>query len=176
MNTGSLSDRGSASDEHSTSILDERMQELRHAQAIINGLRDYRENLLTCRADLEPAGRLRVVELSNPPRDDHDRAVLLLVADYERLLKAVVATIKPAQKATAGDPRGKADPSSSAASPQDEAVREAETRFLILPDGMSVCLGGRFNGWLMRKHPDGQWVSVQKLPVEPLALEDWMKP
>lgn len=26
---------------------------------------------------------------------------------------------------------------------------------------------GRFHGWLFRKHPDGQWVSVRKL--EPVA-------
>ena len=31
----------------------------------------------------------------------------------------------------------------------------------------AACLdGGRFNGWLMWKHPDGQWVSKRK-------LEDW---
>lgn len=28
----------------------------------------------------------------------------------------------------------------------------------------AACLdGGRFNGWLMWKHPDGQWVSKRKL-------------
>ncbi|QWY83221.1 hypothetical protein [Rhizobium phage RHph_X2_25] len=33
-----------------------------------------------------------------------------------------------------------------------------------------VCLDGKWKGWLFRKHPDGQWVSVRKLdeadPVE----------
>ena len=23
--------------------------------------------------------------------------------------------------------------------------------------------GGRFHGWLLRRHPDGQWVTVRKL-------------
>lgn len=27
--------------------------------------------------------------------------------------------------------------------------------------------GGRFHGWLFRRHPDGQWISVRKL--EPIA-------
>ncbi len=38
-----------------------------------------------------------------------------------------------------------------------------------LPDGTAVCCnpGGRFHGWLFRKHPDGQYVSVKKL--EPVA-------
>ena len=27
---------------------------------------------------------------------------------------------------------------------------------------MGLCRG-RFDGWLMRKHPDGQWVSVENL-------------
>lgn len=26
-----------------------------------------------------------------------------------------------------------------------------------------VCLDGKWKGWLFRKHPDGQWVSVKKL-------------
>ncbi|MBN7804860.1 hypothetical protein JZX86_05715 [Agrobacterium rosae] len=26
-----------------------------------------------------------------------------------------------------------------------------------------VCLDGKWKGWLFRKHPDGQWVSVRKL-------------
>lgn len=28
-----------------------------------------------------------------------------------------------------------------------------------------VCLDGKWRGWLFRKHPDGQWVSVRKLEV-----------
>lgn len=30
--------------------------------------------------------------------------------------------------------------------------------------------GGRFHGWLFRKHPDGQWVSVRKLDAIPVGL------
>lgn len=38
----------------------------------------------------------------------------------------------------------------------------------------AVCCnpGGRFHGWLFRRHPDGQWVSVRKLKtVDLLATE-----
>lgn len=38
----------------------------------------------------------------------------------------------------------------------------------------SACLdGGRFHGWLMWKHPDGQWVSKRKLEAwEIMQAED----
>ena len=26
-----------------------------------------------------------------------------------------------------------------------------------------VCVGGRFDGWLMWRHPDGCWISREKL-------------
>ena len=39
-------------------------------------------------------------------------------------------------------------------------------RIVILGGGKGVCIGGRFDGWLMRKHPDGQWVSEAKLESE----------
>ncbi len=34
--------------------------------------------------------------------------------------------------------------------------------------------GGRFHGWLFRKHPDGAWISVRKLDTveNPLAPYD----
>jgi len=48
-----------------------------------------------------------------------------------------------------------------------------QARILIIDDRdpiLGVSSGGRFDGWLMRKHPDGQWVSVRKLTEEdPLA-------
>ena len=32
-----------------------------------------------------------------------------------------------------------------------------------------VCLDGKWKGWFFRKHPDGQWVSVQKLvEIDPM--------
>lgn len=71
--------------------VNDRFVELKRAQRIIDGLKAYRENLLTCRLDMEPVGRARIRELSTPPRDDHDRAVLLLVGDVERLIKAIAA-------------------------------------------------------------------------------------
>jgi hypothetical protein len=40
-----------------------------------------------------------------------------------------------------------------------------------------VCIGGRWNGWLMRKHADGRWMSVRKLetanPIDDLPR--WVK-
>jgi hypothetical protein len=39
-------------------------------------------------------------------------------------------------------------------------------RIALLGVGKGVCIGGRFDGWLMRKHPDGQWVSEAKLESE----------
>ncbi|MEJ0092775.1 MAG: hypothetical protein WDN46_10080 [Methylocella sp.] len=36
--------------------------------------------------------------------------------------------------------------------------------FKISPDLAVNCApSGKFHGWLFRKHPDGQWVSVQEL-------------
>lgn len=39
-------------------------------------------------------------------------------------------------------------------------------RVLVLDHHMGVKVGGRFDGWLMRRHPDGEWVTVRKLPEE----------
>lgn len=52
-----------------------------------------------------------------------------------------------------------------------------QPKFLLLPDGNSVCVnpGGHFDGWLMRKHPDGQWVSVQRLDVAEFVEPEWMR-
>ena len=42
--------------------------------------------------------------------------------------------------------------------------KEAMSDFIAkVNDQEGVCLGGRWQGWLFRKHPDGQWVSVRKL-------------
>lgn len=53
----------------------------------------------------------------------------------------------------------------------------SESVIYVTNPGEGVCIGGRFNGWLMRRHPDGQWVSVRKLEtVNPAdSLPDWMK-
>lgn len=50
-------------------------------------------------------------------------------------------------------------------------------RIIITAPGMGVCVGGRFDGWLMRKHPDGQWVSEKKLESEDPydSLPDFLK-
>jgi len=36
-------------------------------------------------------------------------------------------------------------------------------RMLILDDLHAVCVGGRWDGWKFYRHPDGQWVSLEKL-------------
>lgn len=43
---------------------------------------------------------------------------------------------------------------------------EEQSRIYVIGDSRGVCIGGRFHAWLMRKHPDGQWVSVHKLEQE----------
>lgn len=39
-------------------------------------------------------------------------------------------------------------------------------RIYIVGDDHGVCVGGRFDGWFMWKHPDGQWVTIRKLEQE----------
>lgn len=79
--------------DNNTAIADERLAELKRAQSIIDGLRDWRESLLTCPLTMEPAGRARIRELSTPPKDDYDRAVLALCDDIERLIKCVASPV-----------------------------------------------------------------------------------
>lgn len=86
-------------------LADERFDELKRAQAIIDGLKDYRESLLTCPLEIEPAGRRRIRDLCTPPKDDHDRAVLLLLDDMERLIKFIA---RPAGPSLGVDPPAEA--------------------------------------------------------------------
>jgi hypothetical protein len=65
---------------------DAHFRELKRAQAIIDGLKAFRESVLTCPADSTPEMRARIRELAYPSRDDFDRAVMALLADYERLV------------------------------------------------------------------------------------------
>jgi hypothetical protein len=51
--------------------------------------------------------------------------------------------------------------------------RMQTTRILKLDDADAVCVGGRFDGWRMFRHPDGQWVTAQKLEQE---LPSWLFP
>lgn len=39
-------------------------------------------------------------------------------------------------------------------------------RMLLLDDLHAVCIGGHWDGWKFFKHPDGQWVSLEKLKQE----------
>lgn len=48
-----------------------------------------------------------------------------------------------------------------------------------ISENEGVCLDGRWKGWLFRKHPDGQWVSVRKLDeTQPFEASPhaWMFP
>lgn len=48
------------------------------------------------------------------------------------------------------------------------------TELFQLSAEIAICCNpnGRFHGWLFRKHPDGQWVSVRKLDLvtEPFGI------
>jgi hypothetical protein len=44
--------------------------------------------------------------------------------------------------------------------------------YILVISGLDagVCVGGRWDGWLMTHHPDGQWVSQRKLArIDPAA-------
>lgn len=43
-------------------------------------------------------------------------------------------------------------------------------RMLLLDDLHAVCVGGRWDGWKFYRHPDGQWVSLERLKEESAAL------
>ena len=48
-----------------------------------------------------------------------------------------------------------------------EFLDRAQTVRMMRTDAdHAVCVGGEWDGWLMWKHPDGQWVSVRKLDAE----------
>lgn len=51
----------------------------------------------------------------------------------------------------------------TAPAPAGEGLSE---RILVLDQDLGVKVGGHFDGWLMRRAADGQWVSIRKLPTE----------
>ncbi|AZV00370.1 hypothetical protein pthi1_p05 [Paracoccus phage vB_PthS_Pthi1] len=58
---------------------------------------------------------------------------------------------------------------SEIAHPPQPSETGAEPRVICLPypmDGYGVCVGGRYDGWLMWQHPDGQWLSKSKLDAD----------
>lgn len=69
-------------------------RELRRGQNIIDRLKLYRENLITCPFESTPQMRARIDELSCECRDDFDRAVQMLLGDFKRLLGRVLETEK----------------------------------------------------------------------------------
>ncbi len=51
---------------------------------------------------------------------------------------------------------------------------DVAVKMICLPHPMqefAVCAGGRWDGWLFWRHPDGQWVSREKLKTAPPAPE-----
>lgn len=73
---------------------DEYLTEIRRAQTIIDRLKAYRENLLTMPCQSTDLMRARIRELSTPARDDHDRAVLMLLDDFEKMERLTRASVK----------------------------------------------------------------------------------
>lgn len=52
-----------------------------------------------------------------------------------------------------------------------EVVRLREARVVLIASDRGVCIGGRWDGWLMVRHPDGHWVSHHKLETVDPATE-----
>ena len=44
--------------------------------------------------------------------------------------------------------------------------RMQAVRMIVVEPDRAVCVGGRYDGWLMHRHPDGQWITVRKLGQE----------
>lgn len=44
--------------------------------------------------------------------------------------------------------------------------RSQYVRFIKIDPTHAVCVGGRYDGWLVWKHPDGQWVTIRELAQE----------
>lgn len=73
----------------------EYLTELRRAQAIIDRLKAYRENLLTMPCQCTDLMRARIRELATPARDDYDRAVVALLDDFEKMERLAKAEALP---------------------------------------------------------------------------------
>lgn len=58
----------------------------------------------------------------------------------------------------------------------NEKAREAAAKVRVIvidqQQRSGICVGGRLDGWLMRKHPDGQWVSIRKLDEEQIVSDE----
>lgn len=53
--------------------------------------------------------------------------------------------------------------------PEPAGLEKAVAKIAVLPNGTGVCIGGRWNGWQFRKHPNGGWISEMPLPqVDPM--------
>lgn len=89
------------------------------------------------------------------------KALLQLVAD----LKAANAQIEELDFL-----RHEGGPDSVAAL-EAEVARLTEARVVLIASDRGVCIGGRWDGWLMVRHPDGHWVSHHKLETVDPATE-----
>lgn len=59
-------------------------------------------------------------------------------------------------------------------------IRLTKPRIIPLPIpmlGYGVCVGGRYDGWLVRQNPDGKWVTQLKPDsIDPFAaVPEWMR-
>jgi hypothetical protein len=73
------------SDKHT--LADERFAEIKRGQSIIDGLRLWREAVITTPLKSTPEMRARIRELATD-RDDFDRAVLMVLDDIDALLRS----------------------------------------------------------------------------------------
>jgi hypothetical protein len=76
-------------------IAEERFVELKHAQAIIDGLSLWRERLLTQLHRSTQTMRDRARELAKPELDDFDKAFLMVLDDFEEMLRLLA--VEPAK-------------------------------------------------------------------------------
>lgn len=84
--------------------------------------------------------------------DDFMMAYSVATGDeqWETLADRVATRILSVLEASPADTRGEA--------------QTLVSRLLLIDERTAVKVGGsRFDGWLFRKHPDGQWISVRKL-------------
>ena len=40
------------------------------------------------------------------------------------------------------------------------------TRMMLFDQDCAVCVGGKWDGWIFHRHPDGEWVSVRQAAQE----------
>lgn len=103
--------------------------------------------------DIDGASVWRFGDKSGESAETLDAAKAAAQADYEqRIRSALIDTPRPLP--------------SVEPTPNERFM----PRMLILDDLHAVCVGGRWDGWKFYRHPDGQWVSLEKLKEDRLTL------